>query len=80
MVDVVKELVMIPHDRRASGREENQMIMVVFLLVLEVTQVDIITLNLAYLFMLLYQRLRLVTLGVVLRVWFILHMVHLLDL
>ena len=57
-----------------------QVIMVVLRLGFGVTWAEVITLSPADRFMLLYQRLRLVTLGITLRARYILRRVHLLDL
>ena len=57
-----------------------QVIIVVLHLGVEVTWAKIITLSRADLFMLLYMHVRLVTLGIALRVQYILHRVHHLDL
>ena len=57
-----------------------QVIMVVLRLGVGVTWAEVITLSPADPFMLLYQRLRLVTLGITLRARCILRRVHLLDL
>ena len=67
----------------SSERERGlviQVIMVVLLLRVGVTWAEVITLSPADPFMLLYQCLRLVTLGITLRAWYILCRVHLLDL
>ena len=56
-----------------------QVIMVVLRLGVGVTRAEVITLSLADPFMLLYQLMRLVTSGIVLRAQCILHRVHLLE-
>ena len=67
----------------SSERERGlviQVIMVVLRLGVGVTWAEVITLSLANPFMLPYQRLKLVTLGITLRARCILRRVHLLDL
>ena len=83
VVDASKELNMICRDgfEQREGRGlVIQVIMVVLLLGVGFTWAELITLTPVDPFTLLYQYLRLVTLGITLRARYILRRVHLLDL